>query len=314
MSDFQTQVNALQAPAVEGDFASTNYRHSVLAGPGGLVAGSNGVTVGRFAWIVDTSVDADGAPATVNSFGVGAPAGIVHRAQQGLITVFLDGSSMVVPEGFPVTLFNQGDFWVKNLGATQALPGQKAYASFADGSISFAASGAASTASGTGTIAAETFSATGSITGNVLTVTAVGSGTLYPGAAISGTNVASGSTIVSQLTGAAGGVGTYAVSIPEQAVASTTISGTYGLMTVSAMTTGAYGVGQSITGAGVVADTYITALGTGAGGTGTYIVNNTQTVASEALTGSTNFETNFYARSAGLNGELVKISSAPMAG
>lgn len=311
MSDFQTQVNALQAPAVEGDFASTNYRHSVLAGPGGLVAGSNGVTVGRFAWITDTSVDADNAPATVNNFGNGAPAGLVHRAQQGLITVFLDGDSMVIPEGFPVTLFDQGDFWVKNSGSAMALPGMKAYASFADGSITFAASGAAATAVGTGTIAAGTFSVTGSITGNVLTVTAVGSGTVYAGAAISGTGVASGTTVVSQLSGTTGGIGTYAVSIPEQTVASTTISGTYGTMTITAMTSGSFGVGQAVSGTGVTAGTYISALGTG--GAGTYIVNNTQTVASETLTASTNYETSFYARSAGLSGELIKITHAPTA-
>lgn len=41
--------------------------------------------------------------------------------------------------------------------------------------------------------------------------------------------------------------------------------------------------GQYITGAGVTAGTYITALGSGTGGTGTYTVNNSQTVASEAM-------------------------------
>lgn len=55
-------------------------------------------------------------------------------------------------------------------------------------------------------------------------------------------------------------------------------------LTVSAMTSGTLAVGQFVDGPGVTADTYITALGTGTGGTGTYTVNNSQTVASEALT------------------------------
>lgn len=54
-------------------------------------------------------------------------------------------------------------------------------------------------------------------------------------------------------------------------------------------------VGSIVTGASVAANTYITALGTGSGGAGTYTVNNSQTVASESMTspgvvsGSTNY-------------------------
>ena len=51
MSGFQKQVNLTPAPAVAGDFASTNPRASVPAGPGGLVAGLTGVIVGQFAWV-----------------------------------------------------------------------------------------------------------------------------------------------------------------------------------------------------------------------------------------------------------------------
>lgn len=57
-------------------------------------------------------------------------------------------------------------------------------------------------------------------------------------------------------------------------------------LTVSAVTTGTIQIGQEITGTGVAAGTVITALGTGTGGTGTYTVNNSQTVASESLTGA----------------------------
>ena len=44
--EFQAQVNVAQAPFVPGDFVSKNPRKFFLAGPGGLVAGTGGVTVG----------------------------------------------------------------------------------------------------------------------------------------------------------------------------------------------------------------------------------------------------------------------------
>lgn len=49
------------------------------------------------------------------------------------------------------------------------------------------------------------------------------------------------------------------------------------------------GIGTRIYGAGVTAGTTITALGTGTGGTGTYTVNNSQTVASRELMASNQF-------------------------
>src|SRR5579859_2018081 len=110
---FQTQVNTQPSPAVAGDFASSNPRFVVLAGQGALVCGVGGVTVGRFAWISDIAVDNDNAPAIASNSGVGAVAGFVHREQQGLNTTFLAEASMVVPQGFPITLMSGGDFWCK---------------------------------------------------------------------------------------------------------------------------------------------------------------------------------------------------------
>lgn len=54
-------------------------------------------------------------------------------------------------------------------------------------------------------------------------------------------------------------------------------------LTVSDVTKGVLAVGQKITGANVAPDTYITALGTGTGGTGTYTVNVSQTAASAEI-------------------------------
>lgn len=65
-------------------------------------------------------------------------------------------------------------------------------------------------------------SVTASISGTVMTVTAVGSGTLAVGQGLWATGISGGQTIVNQLTGAAGGIGTYTVSI-SQTLGSTTI-------------------------------------------------------------------------------------------
>lgn len=59
-------------------------------------------------------------------------------------------------------------------------------------------------------------------------------------------------------------------------------------MTVTAVSSGSLFVGQLISGTGVTTNTTITALGTGTGGTGTYTVSQSQTVASENLTGAPN--------------------------
>jgi hypothetical protein len=302
---FPTQVNGVQAPAVAGDFADKNPRTSVLAGPGALVAGAAGVTVGRFAWWDPAN------QSKVSNTGFGPVTGFMARMQQALITVFLAEGSNVVPAGHPLTLHSAGAFWVQNDGAGEALVGQKAYANYADGKVSFAATGAPATASGTtSSIAAATaISMTGSITGNVLTITAATSGTMVPGAILTGSGVATGTQVTAQLTGTAGGVGTYSVSIPDQATGSITVGGTYGTLTVGGAVTGLFGVGNTLSGSGVTAGTTIWGLGTGTGGAGTYVVSPSQTAASTPITAATNVETKFFAMSSGPVSGLVKISS-----
>lgn len=310
-SGFQQQVYGQQAQAIAGDFASSNPRSTYDAGPGGLVAGTLGVTIGRFAWVTNP-VDPNSTPKIASNAGAGPVAGFVHREQQGLNTTYLSPSGMAIPKGFPVVLHTAGDFWAVNDGATQALVGQKAFANVTSGAVAFAAAGGSiATASGfTASVAASTFSVTGSIDGDIMTVTAVGSGTIVAGATISGTGVASGTKVVSQISGTAGGIGTYYVSIPGQSAASTTISGTYGTMTVTAAGTGLLAVGQVLSGTGVVAGTKLTQFLTGLGGTGTYAVDNNTVVASTAdVAGTSWVETKWYAVSAAAAGGLVKISS-----
>lgn len=204
---FQKSVNLDLPYAVEGDFASTNPRATALTDEGQFVAGTGGVTVGRFAWVNYTNGQ------TLNSRASNvAPTGFIARMQQALITLFLGEASNVVPVGIGVTVFDQGDFWAKC--KTAFTRGQKIFASVTDGTVSAGAAGA---------LLNDGAVVTGSISGTTLTVTAVTSGTLAPGQPIAGTGVTAGTTITAQLTGTTGGIGTYSVDT-SQTASSTTIT------------------------------------------------------------------------------------------
>lgn len=192
---FQTQVNAQQAPACAGDFASANPRAAVVSPESGFVAGAAGVTVGRFAWIQSDGV-------TVLNTGTGKPDGFIHREQQALISTYLAESGNLIPVGFPVTLMRTGDYYAL-ANASAAAKGEKAYAKFQDGSARFVGAGFAP---GSATI-------TASQATTVLTVSAV-TGELTVGDLVT---QASGTPayILAQLTGTAGGTGTYTLSVSQ---------------------------------------------------------------------------------------------------
>lgn len=218
---FQSFVLAQPAPAEAGDFAGTNPRTSTTAGPGGFVAESAGVVVGRFAW---------GDPATglaSNTRSSNTVLGFVHRENNAIITPFLLGSVLTVLAGLPVTLMSGGDFWAEfTAGAAIGVP---VYAN--------PTTGAASTSSGGGNILTPFFvdttvpidaSVTASIAAtNVMTVSAVGSGVLAVGQFLSGTGIPANTQITAQLTGTAGGTGTYATNL-YAVVTSTTVTATQG--------------------------------------------------------------------------------------
>lgn len=308
---FQTAVNYQPGLGVAGDFASLNPFWTYDAGVGALVAGSTGVTVGKFAWL-----NPDGR--SVSNSGSGQVAGFIGRAQQALITTYLAEATMLVPAGFSTTVYTGGDFLAKNDGSGSVTVGMKAYANYATGAVSFAATGTPPSGGvTTGSIAAGSGSVTASIAvvnnglgqqQAIMTVTAVGSGSLVAGAILSGSGVVTGTTVLSQLTGTAGGVGTYLVST-FQTVASTTVSASFGVLTVTAVSSGSLAVGDVLSGANVTAGTVITQLGTGTGGTGTYYVQTTQTAASATVNATGAVETKWYAVSAGVAGDLIKISS-----
>lgn len=131
---FQTTVNLQQAAAVAGDFASANPRSSVVGHEGTLVAGATGVTVARFAWATSAGV--------VSNAGSGVPTGFVHRRQgAALITTYLAETSMLIPQGFEVTLQATGDYWAE-MTVAPATIGNKVFASLTTGQIQPGAAGA----------------------------------------------------------------------------------------------------------------------------------------------------------------------------
>jgi hypothetical protein len=221
---FQKQVYVTPPTFGVGDRWSVNPEKVV-----GRIAEA-ALTVGKF-------VFAGTDPNTqVKHSGRGKVVGIIGRnSAVAPITTFLAESSSTIPAGFSTDVFVESDRIVASVGATTSV--SKVYASYVDGSISFAAAGATITSA----------AVTGSIATTTLTVTVVGSGTLA--------------------------------------------------------------VGQRITGTGITAETYITGLGTGTGGTGTYTINNSQTFASGDIVASSSVETDYCVVVGGANGELIKISA-----
>lgn len=75
---------------------------------------------------------------------------------------------------------------------------------------------------------------------------------------------------------------TLAITGPQVGAITASIAG--GTMTVTAVASGTLGVGQVLSGTGVTANTYISGLLSGTGGTGTYSVSPSQNMSSSAVT------------------------------
>lgn len=290
MTGFQKQVNLTPAPAVAGDFASSNPRATVLAGPGGLVAGIGGVQVAKFAWVDP----ADGV--TVQSYGQAtkAPDGFVHREQQALITDYLAESSMTIPVGFPVVLHNEGDFWALLAGSTSAAVGDPIYADYSSGDvIADAAPTGASVTGSLGSTNTATLGATFTASADGgddtrIDITSV-TGLISIGDTLSGTGILPGTTVVSQVSGTTGGAGKYQLNQANTTSAATVTA--YGSTIVVSATTGLISIGDTVSGgAGFpVGATIATQVSGTAGGAGTYTLSAPGTAYTASATGVTTF-------------------------
>jgi hypothetical protein len=293
-------------------------RATVIAGAGAFVsAGVEQVgaslverypIVGRFAWGNQVT-----GKAFSRYFGeTVAKIGFVHRENQAVIVPFLAEAAMRIDQGKEVTLFNQGSFWANFVAA--AAVGQKVFANYLDGSTYAANAGTSTTVASamTGSIVG----ATGVLTVSVLT------GTLSVGTVLSGGAMPAGVAIVAQLSGTIGGVGTYQTTATADVAALTSVIGANsvetayrvdsavavnaaftaslaatGILTVSAVASGALDAGQRVTASGMPLGAYIVGQLTGsAGSTGTYQTNQYGLVlTSRAMVGS--------------HGHLAKIST-----
>lgn len=143
---FQNKVNQLPAFAVSGDFASANPRASAIGGPGYFVAPANGILVGAFVWIAKNA--SVGGPGVLSQPSVGTPATTAPQAfvgRAGQLAIWYDllqQSGMTIPEGYGVTAYEAGDFWMGGC-TTAASGGQKIFASTTvPGQIATGAAGA----------------------------------------------------------------------------------------------------------------------------------------------------------------------------
>lgn len=98
----QTAVKTVLAAAVAGDKATADQS---IYTPLNHLAGEGGATVGTFGWI-----QANG---TVIDTGSTAPSGFVERVQGYPNYTVTSAGTLLIPEGFPVTLAVKGDYWVK---------------------------------------------------------------------------------------------------------------------------------------------------------------------------------------------------------
>ena len=274
------------------------------------------MTVGNFAWVTYQVTDDANAPGLVQSFGVGAPSGFVHREMQATNIIYPPyttpaGDNTILPGQGVGGLFRSGDFFMLNSGTTAAQPGQTVYAFLANGNQR------AGTANTTGTVATTsiapaTFSVTATVNGNVMSVSAVGSGTVVAGATVANASLIVGTQVVGQvtplLTGETlGGVGRYYLNIPEQTLAvAGTVTGAYGVLTLGATPTTAVPIGALLSGTGVSGQT--TQLLTGSPGTtgATFAVNVSQTAGPVTVTFTLDVATNWVVDSSALVGEIFK--------
>lgn len=267
---FQTVVNNQPAPGEAGDFYGVNPRASVIGGPGMYRAPEDGLIVGNFCWVNPATGEVS------QSYLPGGIIGFLHRENNAVITEFLGEAVYVVYRGLPVTLFDQGDFWARF--ADGATPGQAVFADAGTGTpIAGDTAPTTDTFTGsagfTGTAQMGATLTTIAITANVATLV-VATGYVTVGDIVTSANIA-GLPIGAQLTGPAGGSGTYTFVHADVAAEAGTVASN--LLHVTATVRGALVIGSVVTGGAMAVNSTVTAIPGG----GFYTISGApQTVAS----------------------------------
>jgi hypothetical protein len=133
-------------------------------------------------------------------------------------------------------------------------------------------------------IAPVSLSFTGSTDLDSLIVTSISSGSIELGAEISLPGIKGTDQVLVQLTGTPGGAGVYTMAFAHGIIPSETMTESYGVLTVGSVTSGAVGVGEEVTGAGVRPLTAVVGNLSGSSAGSTWLVNNAQTIADEDIT------------------------------
>jgi len=131
---FQTVINRQQAPATNGDIASTNVVTSAMSPEAGFIAGTDGLIIARFAWIDPSDLTQR---ELINNSSLATdvkPVGFIARSMQGTETVFLAQFGNTIPEGYMANAYLKGDYYVE-VTVDAAVRGQKAFANLLDGTM-----------------------------------------------------------------------------------------------------------------------------------------------------------------------------------
>lgn len=103
---FQTRVNIELPAAVHGDFASANPRVTTIGTEASWYVGSAGVVVGSFVWCDEDTRQ-------ISNSGTGAPDGFVMRERLSMVMTIPQEATMSLLPGQPVSVFDNGEFWVQ---------------------------------------------------------------------------------------------------------------------------------------------------------------------------------------------------------
>ena len=287
MTGFQSTLNIWSAAGVPGDLA---FDGPMRSAPHNLFSSGVPNVIG-YVYTKTSGGNPDPVPGSANAGtaqvgGSGQFAGILVNSKEYASYGMANGPlnpTMALPDNSIGELLTMGYIWV-------VLPGP---ANVGDQVEYDPATGALNSFTPTSQF-------TGSIATTTLTVSAVAAGSLAVGSVITGAGVTPGTVITALGTGK-GNTGTYtinnsqtvsseAMTAPNAPTSAYSVTGAIAgtTLTVSAVGSGTLQVGDAVFGTGVLPNTVITALGSGVGGTGTYTVNNSQTVTSTTLTGPAN--------------------------
>lgn len=294
---FQSTINTYEGLGIPGELA---FDGPMRSGPWNLFSSGVANIIGyAFTATANASPDtAAGSPntGTATVGGTGVFAGILMSPKEQSATGVTGnplGASLTLPDYTIGELLTMGQIFVN-------LPGP---ANFGDLVTYDPLTGALNSIPPSASFTASIAAGGSAGVADVMTVTALTQGVLAVGQLITGTGVAGDTYIASFGTGK-GDTGTYNLNtINSQTVSSRVLTGSSApatafaasvasiagtTLTITTLTSGQLEVGQQVFGTGVLANTVITAYGTGVGGTGTYTVNNSQTIGPIAMTGPAN--------------------------